>query len=119
MTSHHYILAAVFLLFTVGCIHKDSIRYLTLPAKAIEQVELLPEPPDKPFKVVGHVFIDGSNKRGWQSMANAAREEAAEMGADAVFMGQVGTYQSGSMTMPSTSTTTTTGTVNTRSNRST
>jgi hypothetical protein len=46
-------------------------------------------------KVIGHVFIDGSDYRGWQSIADAAREEAAEMGADAVFMGQMGQYQSG------------------------
>ena len=112
MTSHRYtyILAAL-VIGTVGCIKKDSIRYMTLPAKTAEQVELLPGPPDKPFKVVGHVFIDGSNKRGWQSIAEAAREEAADMGADAVFMGDMGQYESGTMTMPGASTSTTTGTL--------
>lgn len=114
-----YILLPVLISVTVGCIKKDSIRYLNLPAKTVEQVELLSGPPDKPYKVVGHVFIDGSNKRGWQSMADAAREEAADMGADAVFMGQMGQYQSGMMTVPTGSTTTTTGTLNTSSNRST
>jgi hypothetical protein len=109
-----YILAVV--LFTVPF---DSIRYVILPAKTVQQVELLPGPPDKPFKVVGHVFIDGSNKRGWQSIAEAAREEAADMGADAVFMGDMGQYQSGMMTMPSGSTSTTTGTLRSNSNRST
>jgi hypothetical protein len=68
MTSRRYtyILATLLIAVTVGCI---KIRYVTLPAKTVEQVELLPGPPDKPFKVVGHVFIDGSNKRGWQSIA--------------------------------------------------
>ena len=118
MTSHHYtyILAAVLFTFTFGCISKDSIRYTTLPPKTVEQVALLPAPPDKPFKVIGHVFIDGSNKRGWQSIADAAREEAAEMGADAVVMGQIGQYQSGTVSASgptsSTATTTTTGTAN-------
>ena len=120
MTYHRYtyILAALFI-GTVGCIKKDSIRYMTLPARTVEQVELLPGPPDKPFKVVGHVFIDGSNKRGWQSIAEAAREEAADMGADAVFMGDMGQYESGTMTMPGASTSTTTGTLRSSSNRST
>ena len=88
----------------LGCVKKDSIRYMTLPPKAVEHVELLPGPPDKPFKVVGHVFIDGSNKRGWQAVAEAAREEAASMGADAVFMGQMGEYQAGTMSVPTGST---------------
>jgi len=106
-----YILPIVLLLATVSCVKRDSIRYFSLPAKTVEQVELLSGPPDKPFKVVGHVFIDGSNKRSWQSIAEAAREEAAEMGADAVFMGQMGQYESGTVSVPSGSTTTTTGTV--------
>ena len=105
-----YFLASILLVITVGCVKRDSIRYVSLPPKTVEQVELLPGPPDKPFKVVGHVFIDGSDKRGWQSIAEAARAEAAEMGADAVFMGQMGQYQSGTMSVPSGSTTTTTGT---------
>ena len=121
MTSRRctYILAALLLTATVGCIKKDSIRYITLPAKTVEQVELLPGPPDKPFKVVGHVFIDGSKKRSWQSIADAAREEAADMGTDAVFMGEMEQYQSGMMSMPSGSTSTTTGTLRSSSNRST
>jgi hypothetical protein len=114
-----YILVALLFIFASGCIKRDSIRYVMLPAKTVEQVELLSGPPDRPFKVVGHVFIDGSNKRGWQSIAEAAREEAADMGADAVFMGQIGEYQAGTVTMPGASTTNTTGRVSTYSNRST
>jgi hypothetical protein len=83
-----------------------------LPAKSVEHVELLPGPPDKPFKVVGHVFIDGANSRSWQSIAEAARAEAADIGADAVFMGQMGENQSGAVSIPTGSTNTTTGTLN-------
>jgi hypothetical protein len=108
-----YFIAAILVLCSaVGCVKRDSIRYVSLPAKSVEQVELLPGPPDKPFKVVGHVFIDGANSRSWQSIAEAARAEAADIGADAVFMGQMGEYQSGSMSIPTASTTTTTGTLN-------
>lgn len=107
-----YVLAVIFIVNTAGCIKKDSIRYITLPAKPADQVELLPGPPDKPYQVVGHVFIDGSNKRGWQSIAEAAREEAAEMGADAVFIGNIGQYQSGTMSSPNSSTTSTASTFN-------
>jgi hypothetical protein len=114
-----YILVALLFMFTVGCIKKDSIRYITLSAKTAEQVQLLPGPPDKPFKVVGHVFIDGANSRSWQSIAEAAREEAADMGADAVIMGHTGQYQSGMVTMPGVSTSTTNGTLRSNSNRST
>lgn len=107
-----YFLAALLLLFSAGCVKRDSIRYLSLPAKSLEHVEVLPGPPDKLFKVVGLVFIDGANARSWQSIVEAAREEAADIGADAVFMGQMGEYQSGAASMPTGSTTTTTGTLN-------
>ena len=94
----------------VGCVRTDSIRYEHLPAKPIDQVELLAGPPDRPFKVIGHVMLDGPRLASWQRMAEAAREEAAELGADAVFLGDLGQYQSGSVIMPGHSTTTTTGT---------
>jgi hypothetical protein len=59
-----YFIAVLLLLCSaVGCVKSDSIRYVSLPAKSVEQVELLPGPPDKPFKVIGHVFIDGPNSR--------------------------------------------------------
>jgi hypothetical protein len=54
----------------------------------------------------------GANSRSWQSIAEAARAEAADIGADAVFMGQMGEYQTGSVSIPTGSTTTTTGTLN-------
>jgi hypothetical protein len=107
-----YFLAALILLFSAACVKRDSIRYVSLPAKSVEHVELLPGPPDKPFKVVGHVFIDGANSRSWQSVAEAARAEAADIGADAVFMGQMGESQSGALSIPTGSTNTTTGTLN-------
>jgi hypothetical protein len=53
----------------------------------------------------------GANLRSWQSIAEAARAEASDIGADAVFMGQMGEYQSGSVSLPTGSTTTTTGTL--------
>jgi hypothetical protein len=108
----YFIVALFFLCSPVGCVKRDSIRYVSLPAKSVEQVVLLPGPPDKPFKVVGHVFIDGANSRSWQSIAEAARAEAADIEADAVFMGQMGEYQAGSVSLPTGSTTTTTGTLN-------
>lgn len=81
-----YIFMAILFVSTVACIKRDPIRYVSLPFKSVDQVELFPGPPDRPYKVVGHVFIDGLNKRGWQEIAEAAREEAAELGADAVFL---------------------------------
>jgi len=106
-----YALAILVLVFAVGCVKRDSIRYVTLPAKPIEQVELLPGPPNKSFKVVGHVFVKGAPASSWQAVAEGARAEAAEMGADAVFMGNAGEYQAGTVIMPGSSTTTTTGTI--------
>lgn len=107
-----YIIAIFVLVLTVGCVKRDSIRYVTLPPKPIEQVELLPGPPNKPFRVIGNVFLDGAPASSWQSVADAAREEAARIGADAVFMGQAGEYQAGTVIMPSgPTTTTTTGTM--------
>jgi hypothetical protein len=108
-----YFMAALLLLCSaVACVKRDFIRYVSLPAKSVEQVVLLPGPPDKPFKVVGHVFIDGANSRSWQSIAEAARAEATDIGADAVFMGQMGETQSGAVSIPTGSTNTTTGTLN-------
>jgi hypothetical protein len=106
-----YIIPIFVLVFLVGCVKRDSIRYVTLPAKPIEQVELLPGPPTKPFKVVGHVFVTGAPAASWQSVAEGARAEAAEIGADAVFMGVAGQYQAGTVIIPGSSTTTTTGTI--------
>jgi len=61
--------------------------------------------------VIGHVFVKGAPAASWQSVAEGARAEAAEMGADAVFMGNAGEYQAGAVIMPQSSTTTTTGTI--------
>ena len=106
-----YSIAIFVLVFTVGCVPKDSIRYITLPSKSVEQVDLLLGPPTKPFRIVGNVFIEGARTASWESVVEAAREEAADMGADAVFMGQAGEYQAGTVIMPSGSPTTTTGTM--------
>ena len=94
----------------VGCVKKDSIRFANLPAKPVEQVELLSAPPSKPFKIIGHVMIKGAMAASWQRVANGAREEAADMGADAVFIGNAEEYQAGTYISPAGSTTTTNGT---------
>lgn len=105
------LLSILLLALLSGCVKRDSIRYVNLPPKPIEQVELLPGPPSKPFKVIGHVFVKGAPAANWQAVADGARAEAAEMGADAVFMGNAGEYQAGTVIMPQNSTTTTTGTI--------
>ncbi len=104
-----YVIAILVLICAAGCVKRDSIRFVTLPPKPIEQVALLPGPPEKPFKVVGHVFVKGAPAASWQSVAEGARAEAAEMGADAVFIGNAAEYQAGTIIMPHSSTTTTTG----------
>jgi hypothetical protein len=88
---------------------KDSIRFANLHSKPVEQVALLPGPPPKPFRVIGHVLIKGAPAAKWQKVAEAAREEAADMGADAVFMADAGEYYAGTVIMPGSTTTTTTG----------
>lgn len=112
-----YVITILALVFAVGCagVKRESIRFATLPPKPIEQVELLPGPPSKSFKVVGHIFVDGKRSANWQSLAEAARVEAAEIGADAVFMGNAGEYQAGTMILPGSSTTTTMGSFSGRS----
>ena len=42
-------------------------------------------------------MVDGPPAASWQRMAEAARAEAAEIGADAVFLGDVSQYQSGTI----------------------
>lgn len=106
-----YALLIILVFLVFGCVKKDSIRYVSLPPKPVEQVQLLSGPPDKPFRVVGHVFVEGRRSHNWQSMAEGAREEAADMGADAVFMGPAEHYEAGTIVLPGGSTTTTTGTM--------
>jgi hypothetical protein len=105
-------LAVVLLLFAViGCVRikKDSVRYATLPSKPIALVELLPASPEKPFKVIGRVFVGGTPAANWQQLAEAAREEAAAMGADAIVLGDAGELPVGTIIMPGSTTTNTTG----------
>jgi hypothetical protein len=104
MSASRLVVAFLVLLLasTTGCVFKDSIRYAPQAARPPETVDVLGGPPDEPFKVIGQVMIRAGTAASWDRIVQAAREEAASMGADAVFQGEAGMYSIGQVITPGT-----------------
>ena len=100
-----------------GCIQTDMIRYLALPPKAPEGVEVLPGPPQRPHQIVAQLILEAAESTPYQELITEARLKAAEVGADAIFVQQVGSRYAGSIVSPGSATTT--GTVTTSPSGST
>ena len=94
-----------------GCIQTDMIRYLALPPKAPETVEVLPGPPERPHQVVAQLILESGESTPYQDLITEARIKAAEVGADAIFVQQAGSRYAGSIISPGSAATT--GTVTT------
>ena len=106
----HARLAAVTLVslsFSFGCVFGDSIRYAELPPTAASHIQVLGGPPqDRPYKVVGQVMMRAGSAASWDKILDGARKEAAALGADAIYQGQAGMVQIGSVIVPGGSSTT-------------
>ncbi len=87
------------------------IRYLALPPKAPEAVEVLPSPPQRPHQIVAQLILEAAESTPYQELITEARIKAAEVGADAIFIQQVGSRYAGSIVNPGSAATT--GTVTT------
>ena len=69
-----------------GCIKTESFRYADLPARSVDEIEWLSEPPRKPFEIIGRVYIEGLTLISHEYLAKTVRQKAAELGAEAVFL---------------------------------
>ncbi len=83
-----------------GCIQTDMIRYLALPPKAPEAVEVLPSPPQRPHQLVAQLILGAGESTPYQELIAGARITVAEVGADAIFVQQVGSRYAGSIVSP-------------------
>ena len=81
---------SVFLLCEIGCVSDEANRYYlkeTLPAKNINDVEILREKPQRPYIVVADFQAKNASFRYMQ-------KRAAEIGADAVIIVPLGGWYS-------------------------
>jgi len=77
-------------LFLTGCVSGEANRYYlkeTLPAKDIEEVEVLREAPSQPYIVIADFQVSRATIKHMQ-------KRAAEIGADAVIITPVGGWYS-------------------------
>ncbi len=89
-----------------GCIQTDMIRYLALPPKAPEGVEVLPGPPQRPHQIVAQLILEAGEGTPYQELITEARIKAAEVGADAIFVQEAGSRYAGAIVNPGSATTT-------------
>ena len=96
-----------------GCVFGDSIRYAELAPTDPNQVQVLGGPPqDRPYKIVGQVMMRAGSAASWDKILAGARKEAAALGADAIYQGQAGLVQVGSVIVPGGQSTRATSTLN-------
>ena len=79
--------SALQLTMAPGCVCRDSMRYVDLPPNSPADIEVLRDPPQRPFKIIGKVMITGATAASWQRVMEGARQEAASMRADAITNG--------------------------------
>lgn len=91
-----------------GCIRTDMIRYLELPPRPVEQVELLPAPPQRPHQIVARLFVEAGGGASYQELTQEARLKAAALGADALYIQEAGPQFAGTVVSPGSATTTAT-----------
>ena len=77
------------LMQTSGCVKAESVRFAERPPQPVENVELLPGPPEQPFEVVGRILVEGLPLVSQEYLAQRVWQEAAELGAEAVFLEEV------------------------------
>lgn len=84
-----------------GCIRTDMIRYLDLPPKPVESVELLPAPPQRPYQIVAQLFLEAGSGASFEDLTSEASRRAA-----ALFIQEAGSRYAGTVVSPGTATTT-------------
>jgi hypothetical protein len=80
-----------------GCAAQRETLLANSPSPLVEQVKVLPGPPNRLFTVVGHITLSGTPATNSQSLITHLREQAAAMGADAVFLGNAHHFQVGAV----------------------
>ena len=80
-----------------GCASQGAVRQASSLSGALQQVDVLPGPPERSFKVIGHISLRELPGTNWQTVATQLREQAAAMGADAVFLGNPHEYPVGAV----------------------
>ena len=82
-------LALILVMLASGCIKTESFRYADLPPRSVDEIEWLSEPPSNPFEIIGRVYVEGLTLVSHEYLARTIRQEAAELGAEAVFLENV------------------------------
>jgi len=71
----------------IGCASSESTRTGKYYAPTSpESVEILFERPQKPYEVVGYIKSRGGKLNSQEDLFNSMKEEAAQLGADAVYL---------------------------------
>jgi hypothetical protein len=89
---------------TVGCASQGATPPTISLSGDLQQVEVLPGPPERPFKVIGHISLSEIPDTNWQTVSTHLREQAGAIGANAVFLGDPQMYPVGAVINPPDST---------------
>ena len=82
---------------TVGCASQGANRPASALSGPPQQVDVLLSPPERAFKVIGNISLYERPETNRQALVTQLREQAAAMGADAVFLGNPQVYPVGAV----------------------